>query len=168
MWPKPYQYTTWEKDCIFGSSYLDSFWYFCYATRYKIGKLLSSEFVELQIFVGKFWNISKVLFIESVAELNFNLLNESDQTQISIFDTIRLDLNSLWCDSSRLNTYVSICTGYSFWDWLCNFLHRFTWIVLSVHKLKKLCKFWKIYRQLLNTMSSYGWYGKNLQRSHNY
>ena len=35
-----------------------------------------------------------------------------------------------------------ICTGYSFWNRLRNFLHKFTWIVLSVHKLKKLCKFW--------------------------
>ena len=35
-----------------------------------------------------------------------------------------------------------IITGYSFWDWWCNFLHKFTWIVLSVHKLNKLGKFW--------------------------
>ena len=33
-------------------------------------------------------------------------------------------------------------TGYSFWYRLRNFLHKFTWIVLSVHKLKKLGKFW--------------------------
>ena len=33
-------------------------------------------------------------------------------------------------------------TGYSFWDRLRNFLHKFTWIVLSVHKLNKLGKFW--------------------------
>ena len=58
-------------------------------------------------------------------------------------------------------------TGYSFWDWLRIFLLKFTWIVLIVHKLKKLGKFWKIYGQLLNIMSSYGWYEKNLQRSHN-
>ena len=32
-------------------------------------------------------------------------------------------------------------TGNSFWDRLCNFLHKFTWIVLSVHKLNKLGKF---------------------------
>ena len=35
-----------------------------------------------------------------------------------------------------------ISTGYSFWDWLRNFLQKFTWIVLSVHKLNKLGKFW--------------------------
>ena len=35
-------------------------------------------------------------------------------------------------------------TGYSFWDHLRNFLHKFTWIVLSVHKLNKLGKFWAI------------------------
>ena len=33
-------------------------------------------------------------------------------------------------------------TGYSFWDGLCNFVHKFTWIVLSVHTLNKLGKFW--------------------------
>ena len=33
-------------------------------------------------------------------------------------------------------------TGYSFWDRLHNFLHKFTWVVLSVHKLNKLGKFW--------------------------
>ena len=31
---------------------------------------------------------------------------------------------------------------------------------LSVHKLNKLGKFWLIYGQLLNIMSSYGWYEK--------
>ena len=62
----------------------------------------------------------------------------------------------------------TLSTGYSFWDWLCNFLHKFTWIVLSVHKLNKLGKFWQIYGQLLNIMSSYGWYEKVLRRSHNY
>ena len=38
----------------------------------------------------------------------------------------------------------------SFWDWLRNFLHKFSWIGLSVHKLNKLGKFWQIYGQLLN------------------
>ena len=33
-------------------------------------------------------------------------------------------------------------TGYSFWDRMRNFSHKFTQIVLSVHKLKKLGKFW--------------------------
>ena len=37
--------------------------------------------------------------------------------------------------------YLYICTGYSFWDRLRK-LHKFTWIVLSVHKLNKLGKFW--------------------------
>ena len=32
-------------------------------------------------------------------------------------------------------------TDYSFWDQLRKFLHKFTWIVLSVHKLNKLGKF---------------------------
>ena len=34
-----------------------------------------------------------------------------------------------------------LCTGYSFWDRLRNFLHKFTWIVLSVQKLNKLGKY---------------------------
>ena len=38
--------------------------------------------------------------------------------------------------------FVHHFTGYSFWDRLRNFLHKFTWIVLSVHKLNKLGKFW--------------------------
>ena len=38
--------------------------------------------------------------------------------------------------------FVHHFTGYSFWDRLRNFLHIFTWIVLSVHKLNKLGKFW--------------------------
>ena len=33
-------------------------------------------------------------------------------------------------------------TGYSFWDRFLDFLHKFRWIVLSVHKLNKLGKFW--------------------------
>ena len=36
----------------------------------------------------------------------------------------------------------SVGTGYSFWDRLHNFLHKYTCIVLSVHKLNKLGKFW--------------------------
>ena len=39
-------------------------------------------------------------------------------------------------------------TGYSFWDRLRNFLHKFTLIVLD-NKLNKLDKFWYIYEQLL-------------------
>ena len=59
-------------------------------------------------------------------------------------------------------------TGYYFWDRLRNYLHKSTWIVLSIHKLNKLGKFWLIYGQLLNIMSSYGWYEKSLRRSQNY
>ena len=49
---------------------------------------------------------------------------------------------------SRCASFLSIAmvtyldTGYSFLDRLRNFLHRFTWIVLRVHKLNKLSKFW--------------------------
>ena len=65
------------------------------------------------------------------------------------------------------STYL-VLTGHSFWDRLRSCLHAFTWIVLSVHTLNKMGKFWWIYGQLLNIMSSYGWYEKSLQRSHNY
>ena len=58
-------------------------------------------------------------------------------------------------------------TGYYFWDLLRNFLHKYIWIILTVHKLNKLGKFWQIYGQLLNIMSSYGWY-KKFRRSHDY
>ena len=45
--------------------------------------------------------------------------------------------------SLLLPFYVNVTdTGYSFWDQLCNFLHKFTRIVLSVHKLNKPGKFW--------------------------
>ena len=60
-------------------------------------------------------------------------------------------------------------TGYSFWDRLRNFLHKFSWIVLSVHKLNKLDKYWKIYGQLLNIMSSnMANLNKKIWRSHDY
>ena len=42
--------------------------------------------------------------------------------------------------SPTLEMFWGIVTGYSFWDQLCNFLHKFTWIVLSVHDLNKLGK----------------------------
>ena len=39
----------------------------------------------------------------------------------------------------HLNAGLFDCnTGYSYWDGLRNFLHKFTWIFLSVHKLNKL------------------------------
>ena len=40
---------------------------------------------------------------------------------------------------NQANIYL---TGYSFWDRLHNFLHKFTWIVLSLHKFNKNQK-WK-------------------------
>ena len=46
------------------------------------------------------------------------------------------------CGLMRSKNIRRHCTGYSFWDRLRNFLHKFTWIVLSVHKLNKLGKFW--------------------------
>ena len=73
-----------------------------------------------------------------------------------------------WHDFTNSEMQEFSFTGYSFWDRLRNFLHKFTWIFLSVHKLNKLDKFWLIYGQLLNIMSSYGWYEKSLLQSHNY
>ena len=47
--------------------------------------------------------------------------------------------------SARLFQKIQRGTGYSFRDRLCNFLHKFTWIVLSVHKTGYfLVNFWTI------------------------
>ena len=66
------------------------------------------------------------------------ILNEIDALFLQL---VRGDLNH-----SRTGRHLTqICsffhTGYSFWYWLCIFLHNLTWIVLSVHKLNKLGKF---------------------------
>ena len=47
-------------------------------------------------------------------------------------------------DSGYLSHATEEVTGYSFWDRFHNFLHRFTWIVLALHKLNKLGKLWTI------------------------
>ena len=62
--------------------------------------------------------------------------------------------------------FVHHFTGYSFWDRLRNFLHIFAWIVLSVHKLNKLGKFWQIYAEYHVKL----WliWEKSLRGSHNY
>ena len=55
-----------------------------------------------------------------------------------------MDHNEIEATRNRLILIVEakeVHTGYSFWDQLQNFLHKFTWIVLSVHKLNKLGKF---------------------------
>ena len=44
--------------------------------------------------------------------------------------------------SPCLDSVLWLRTGYSFWDRLHNYLHKFPWIVLSVHKLNKIWKFW--------------------------
>ena len=48
----------------------------------------------------------------------------------------------VWKLSLRYTYIIFTDTGYSFWEWLRNFWCKFTWIVLSVHKLNKLGKFW--------------------------
>ena len=45
-------------------------------------------------------------------------------------------------NKSCSSNHKVISTGYCFWDRLRNLLHKFTWTVLSVHKLNKLGKFW--------------------------
>ena len=56
---------------------------------------------------------------------------------------IYLFLESIWNIVSQRSSWQKTGnTGYSFWDQLRNFLHKFTRIVLSVHKLNKLGKFW--------------------------
>ena len=47
----------------------------------------------------------------------------------------------LWSMIISIIWYFAYCAGYSFWDRLRNFLQKFTWIFLSVHKLNKLGKF---------------------------
>ena len=53
-----------------------------------------------------------------------------------------------------LRKYVKLLqgAGYSFWDRLRKFLHKFTWIVLSVHKLNKVVKYqaklWLIWKKI--------------------
>ena len=54
-------------------------------------------------------------------------------------DTFLITIYSLSNDKSPPENTI---TGYSFWDQLRNFLHKSTWIVLSVHKLNKQGKFW--------------------------
>ena len=46
------------------------------------------------------------------------------------------------CSKSSSMTSDIASTGYSLWDRLRNFLHKFTWIVLSFHYLNKLGRFW--------------------------
>ena len=61
----------------------------------------------------------------------------------TIFNTYRkLAPNSIIDDVTVLEDVFLTVTGYSFWDRLRNFLHKFTWIVLSFHKLNKVGKFW--------------------------
>ena len=55
---------------------------------------------------------------------------------------VRLSFNSIYLCTYTLYVHMYLGTGYSFWDWLRNFLLKFTWIVLLVHKLNKLAKFW--------------------------
>ena len=45
-------------------------------------------------------------------------------------------------DRFNISGLVLTLTGYSFWDRLRSFLHKFTRIVLSVHNLNKPGKFW--------------------------
>ena len=70
--------------------------------------------------------------------------------------SVSFNLNSSWIwpcfkicilstrilNDSKADVLILTYTGYSFWDRLRIFLHKFTWIVLSVHKLNKLGKFW--------------------------
>ena len=50
----------------------------------------------------------------------------------------------------RIEEYIPVSTGYSFWDWLHNFLHGFTLIVLSFNKLSKLVNSGKLSLQWSN------------------
>ena len=53
-----------------------------------------------------------------------------------------IKVHILQVNNFQIVFFVHHFTGYSFWDRLRNLLHIFAWIVLSVHKLNKLGKFW--------------------------
>ena len=53
-----------------------------------------------------------------------------------------LDRLKVWKISRQIVRDSDSFTGYSLWDQPHNFLHKFTRIVLSLHKLNKLGKFW--------------------------
>ena len=65
-------------------------------------------------------------------------------------------ITSIFIDKAKLGT------GYYFWDWFRKFSHKFTWIVLSVHKLNKLVnlltiaeyhvKLWLIWKNVYNNL----------------
>ena len=69
------------------------------------------------------------------SNLNLNVVNLKG---VSLFDH---EPPRSWLFFDRLSHLLNLGTGYSFWDGLHNFLHKFTWIVLSVHKMNKLDKF---------------------------
>ena len=90
--------------------------------------------------------------------VNYELFDDTSLTHLSswffflphFFDPKRR-YRSFWNEFDYIlgNAWVNLFvyaklknTGYSFWDRLRNFLHKFTWIVLSVHNLNKLGKFW--------------------------
>ena len=63
--------------------------------------------------------------------------------QFFFTESQRVEIISWYLKALFMNYQFFHChTGYSFWDRLRNFLHKFTWIVLSVHKLNNLGKFW--------------------------
>ena len=62
--------------------------------------------------------------------------------QLSRNSCLIMFLLRTWISKGLFYTSLAFFTGYSFWDWLRNFLHKFPWIVLSVHKLNKIWKFW--------------------------
>ena len=100
-------------------------------------------------FHGIFWNF----FARSVGSLGNNLvvLCSSHLHFIAWFEVIKDSFftsknkhsNYMYIvlkdsEISNLTCFNFILTGYSFWDRMRNSLHKFTWIVLSVHKLNKL------------------------------
>ena len=118
--------------------------------KIKVEAVIKIWSVKNLISYRKIWRILFVTYVSHVTDLQ-----------------ILTDDNCSW--AICLDKFFShFDTNYSFWDQLRNFLHKFTWIVLSANKLNKLGKFCWIYGQLLNIMSSNGWYEKSLQRSHNY
>ena len=56
----------------------------------------------------------------------YQLTDEKVTKESQIFLWWIVELDSVGDTTLILET---LSTGYSFWDWLCNFLHKFTWIV---------------------------------------
>ena len=141
---------------FFSSSYIKKtihlLWYFnittnLYATPILYDPLKNHEHVKISASLSKSfiirWGPSfnrRIVTwdLGSVTDTFFSIVNVAKKM---FFHEKNRTINELpiWNFWVQSNIFVQ-CTGYSFflWNRLRNFLHTFTWIVLSVHKLNKL------------------------------